>query len=166
MAVKKRISRTPATLIFQAPEFPYYQKGAGWFGILIIIASLVVIDLIFAQKYFLTLIFVVGLVVFLKFSFEKPKMTEVKMDSRGVKYKGRFYPWKTFVSFGLLSQPGGAGRIYLDTPSWFSWPITIEHSRASQIKPLILQNFLRKYLPERFIKRSGIFDSINRFLRF
>lgn len=171
---KTRTKRSPKTtapglpvrLIFQAPEFIYYKKGVWWSMLTVIIASLIIINLFLVQKYFLTLIVIAGLVVFIKYSLEKPKKVEVKLDKKGVKIKNRFYPWGVFVSFGLLRQKNKHTKIYFNHPGIISIPTAIELPKSIEIKIPDLQKFLRKHLPEKFIQRTSIFDAINRYLRF
>jgi hypothetical protein len=158
--------RLPTSLNFQAPEFIYYKKGVWWSMLTVIIAGLIIINLILVQMYLLTVIVVTGLMVFVKYSLEKPKKVKIRLDSKGVKIKNHFYPWTSFVSFGLLQYKTGHTRIYLNHPGLISLPTSIELPKSSKIKTTDLQRFLRKHLPEKFIQRISIFDAINRYLRF
>ena len=160
----RKISRAVGAIEFQTLEFPYFEKGGFWFASVAVISAALVINFILAQKYFLTFIFLVALVVFLRLGFEKPKKIAIKIDSNGLRFRHRFYPWSVFTTFGILTKKTARPRLYLYFPGLFSIPLLIQIPNNISLESI--KKSLSARLPEKNIKRLALTDAINQYLKF
>jgi len=161
-AVKLAPSQKP--IEFQTLEFPYFEKSMFWFASVAVVSAILAVNFILAQKYFLTLVFAVALIVFLRLSFEKPKKIQVKIDENGLRFRHRYYPWSVFTTFGILTSKKICARLYLYFPGIISIPLLIQLPK--NISADNIKKELSAKLPEKIIKRPSLTDSINQYLKF
>jgi len=130
---------------WQAPEFRYYPKNAGWYITLISVAVLTVAFFIIVESDIFAAVSI-GLIAVLivLFSRQKPQLVNVELNNKGVKFDNLFYPYKQLKYFWVVNNPRHK-TINFHTTAFLNNTLILELENQN---PETAREFLLQYLSE------------------
>jgi hypothetical protein len=133
------------TLTWEAPEFQYYPKTAGWYITLVILAILAITFFIIVESDIFAgvcLALITLLIIF--FSRQVPKSVQIELNDRGIKFGSLFYPYKQLKYFWVVHN-NRHQTINFHTSALINNVVILE---LSDQDPEAAHKFLTQYLPE------------------
>ncbi|MBI5530285.1 MAG: hypothetical protein HY918_02175 [Candidatus Doudnabacteria bacterium] len=133
------------TISWTAAEFRHYPKSAGWYVTLISVAILVIAFFIIVESDIfaaITLGIIAVLVIF--FSLQTPKIVNIELNDKGVKFDNLFFPYKQMKYFWVVNNDRHR-TVNFHTTALINNTVILEleNQDGDQVRNLLL-----KYLPE------------------
>jgi len=97
------MSNPSLTISWSAPEFRYYEKNIGWYVSLVAIALLLVVFFIFEKDIFAAVSLAILSVFVGLFSMQKPRVIDIELTSKGVKFGNIEFPYKQIKYFWIVN---------------------------------------------------------------
>lgn len=131
---------------WNAMEHEHRERKPDWFwGIGIATVAGIVISAI-TKNFLLAFLILVAGVLFILFSFEKPKSISVEISEEGIKIDKSLFRFETLKSFWLYTSAGGRLMLSLTSSRPFLPIFTVP--LAETVDPVILRTELLKHIPE------------------
>ncbi len=139
------MSSLPPEIIWKAPEFKYYAKGVGWYGVSILIAILLVFFAIWQKNFLFALFVAVAELALVSWAKRQPAILEFRINKKGVGIGNvKFYPYEELAGFHVRESPGDSELVLKAKSRLHPYiKISIFDKDTSEIK-----DFLKELLPE------------------
>lgn len=147
---------------WEAPEFPYYQKGTAWY-LTVILISLAILAYAFWKKDYLmfaTLLILSAVIVAL--AQKKPKTFTITLSGQGIHLNRDLYPYKNLKYFWITYQPPEIKTLNFETTSYFNRDLAVQ---LGDEDPNAIREFLLQYLPEDSEKEESFAERLQRNLK-
>jgi hypothetical protein len=147
---------------WQAPEFEKYEKGAGWFIALGIIA-LIFFTVVLLMKNFIFAILIV-LIVFTIFIYalKQPRVINFKISGKGITIEDKLFAYQELKSFWIFYEIPDIKELSIRSKKWLMPLIKIP---LEEQDPSSIRRALIKFIPEQKQELSLV-DIIARNLKF
>lgn len=87
-------------IVWQAPEFEYYEKDVSWYWLSVIVAVIVLSAAVWQQNFLFAVFIVVAEILVLVWAAQQPRMVEFRIDEKGLLIGGKkFYPYAEIIGF-------------------------------------------------------------------
>lgn len=130
---------------WNAPEFTYQPKGSGWLiGLFTITSVIIVFSLIMRNFFFSFLVLIAAFLVYIQ-AHKRPRRINFSITETGIGADGRFYPYKSIVSFWIFEEPE-LNCLSLETKIFLQPRISIP---LGQEKPEQIKNLISKFIKEK-----------------
>ena len=144
---------------WKSVEFAREDRGADWY-LMITAAALVIIGLLFWEKMWSGIAFVVVAYVYLLITVLKPKKIECKVFKKGIVVDDRVYEFDQIKDFWFID--GIIPKFYFLLQGKMAGQIMMPAKGAEAEK---IRSFLKEHLPEE--KRGeDLIEKINRWIKF
>ncbi len=92
------------TISWSAPEFRYYEKNVGWYVTLTAVTVLLIVFFVYEKDIFAAVCIGILAILVGLFSLQEPKIVEVELDSKGVKFGNIHFPYKQLRHFWIVDN--------------------------------------------------------------
>ena len=147
---------------WQAPEFQYFSKSKVWFTVLFFIAAAIEIYFIVYGDFFAFATFLLVFFVVFLYAVKKPRLLRLKIDNQGVYIDGKLYSFDGIKSFWLFYDPPETKEIFFKRSGTMYTDLALPLGNQD---PVIMRDFLKKYLPE-VKKEESLFEALMKKIRF
>lgn len=147
----------PEKISWEASEFPYYSKGGGWLGLIILAGIILAGIFIYLKSYLAAVVSLLATVVFIIQGKAKPRVIKYQLDAEGVKIDEFSWPYSEFIAFY-----SGSHSIYLKKTKRLALPLALQLNGQDPQKIL---DFLALHLPAHPKLKEEVTAKISRFLR-
>ena len=147
---------------WQALEFQYFSKSKAWFAVLFFIAAAIEIYFIIYGDFFTFATFLLIFFVVFLYAVKKPRLLRLKIDNQGVCIDGKLYAFDEMKSFWLFYDPPETKEIFFKRSGTMYVDLALPLGNQD---PVIMRNFLKKYLPE-VKKEESLFEALMKKIRF
>lgn len=132
-------------ITWQAPEFRHYPKNVGWYITLVSISVLVIAFFVIVESDIFAAVSL-GLITILiiLFSRQSPRLVNVELNSKGIKFDNLHYPYKQLKYFWVVNNPRHKTIIF-HTTAFLNNTLILE---LEDQDPEKIREFLLQYLPE------------------
>lgn len=141
---------------WRAPEFKYFPKSRVWFVILFFIAAIIEIYFIVYGDFFAFATFLLVFFVVFLYAVKKPRLLRLKIDRLGVHVDGKLYAFDEIKSFWLFYDPPETKELFFKRNGTLYSDLILPIGNQD---PVIIRNFLKKYLPE-IKKEESLFEAL------
>jgi len=140
----KRGGASNTSVSWQAPEYPYRERGTDWFwAVGVIFVALAVIAFIYNNVLFAIFILLGGLTLFI-YAIKKPRSVHFEVNEKGVIFDTSFYPYSTLESF-WIEEDEEEPKILIKSKKLLMPYIIVPMGEADSQK---VNECLSKHLPE------------------
>ncbi|HYH75072.1 MAG TPA: hypothetical protein VD735_03865 [Candidatus Saccharimonadales bacterium] len=148
----------PDEISWTASEFVAHHKGAGWYGLFIAAAVVVVVILYFITRDFISVFGIVAMmIIFGVAAGRQPRTLSYHLDTRGMTIGPKFYPYSEFKFFSVIEE--GAFSSLAFTPlKRFMPPISVYYDPKDEEA---IVEVISRHLP----LQEGNNDFIDKFAR-
>ncbi|HKU19119.1 MAG TPA: hypothetical protein VJP80_07700 [Candidatus Saccharimonadales bacterium] len=152
----------PDEVSWSASEFIAHQKGAGWYGLLLLaaLAASAIVYLITHDIVTCTVIVIVAVLFGISAS-HKPRVLDYRLDRSGLSIGRKFYSYASFKAFSVIDE-GSFSNITFVPFKRFMPGLTIYYDPKDEEK---IVNALAAHLPMEQVKHDT-FDRLMRRVRF
>jgi len=148
---------------WETPEYLSMPHGKTWYMIAGSILGLLLIYAIAVWNLTMAIAFIALAIVFFWMEKHEPKTVNVEINSLGISYKGKFYPYHHINAFWMVYDPPYVHRIYLRIKRKRGFEllkIELNHEDPNQIRNLLIQE-----IPEIEGATEPMVDILARLLR-
>lgn len=150
-------------ITWQAPEFHYRAKSAGWYWLSLIIAALLILLALWQKNLLFILFVVIAEITLIHWARQTPRTLHFKIDKNGVSIgKIKFYAYPELEGFHIKEGEHGIGELILKTKSKLNPCLKISID-SEDAKPI--ENLLKKFLVEVEYEDS-VSDAIDKLIGF
>jgi hypothetical protein len=147
-------------LEWQAPEFSFVERKAGWYVTGGIILLALVVLLVVWKQWLLLVVVVLLAVVVLQYSLIKPKEITFKITSEGLYAGGKPYKFSDFKSF-WISPEGKTLNFIRKKRLALSLILPLPENQTDKVRKI-----LTNYLTEEAAREETPIDRLSRILKF
>jgi hypothetical protein len=139
------MAKSKANISWEAPEFKFYEKSAGWYVTLISISILLIGFFVLIQKDIfasITMGIITLLIIF--FSRQTPRTVTVELNSKGINHGAAHMPYKQIKHFWVVDKEHHK-TLNFETSSYLNKIMVIE---LNEQDPDEVREFLLSFLIE------------------
>lgn len=155
-------AKNTSLISWEAPEFVYYEKTAGWYIVIGLIGIGLTIYAIATKNPIMAITFGLIFIVMFLYAEKKPPILKFGIASRGIKIQDRIYYFNQLESFWIFYDPPTTKFISIKSKKTLMPLIRIPLDKAN---PLEIRKVLLQYLKEDE-QHESLIDIITRIIRF
>lgn len=168
---EKNKDETRNYISWQAPEYEYYQKEAGWYWISLIVGIVLIAISLWQENFLFAVFIVIAWILLINISGRFPTIWEFNLDEKGLtirlpnvdaSHKPKFYPMHNIEGFDIHPATDEYKELIFKFKSKFSTYLKINFYSQDEEK---IKSFLLNFMPHMEYDRNFI-DSLSHLIRF
>lgn len=154
---------TQDTFVWEAPEYPKYDRSKSWYLIMTLVAIFFVAYAIWTANFLFAFIVLLSAIILVLVGNKDPNRVLVQIGDHGIVWNGKFYPFQELENFSVVYQPPYSKILYVEHGGFIRPRLRIS---LEEQNPLDIRNHLLRYVPENLdLRDEHLSDILARLFR-
>lgn len=159
-----KASSAPEAFTWEVPEYDRPERNKAWYIIAAAIALAIIIYAVWDKNYIFALFILIAAVILMVFDRREAPLLKVKIDGKGLAVGSSAYEYTELKDFFIIYRPQeDIKNLYFHFKSAVRHRLSIPLFKTD---PILIRNFLRRYLPEDLDKTNQpLSESLTKLLK-